>query len=354
MVVSIFIAFIAFLTWLLTIFASKNPETVESMYSSTIYPYIAKFLSAFNGFVPISLAEILLFVLLLFLVLLLLKPKLFFNKKTQFFHFLVRTISLLYIGFYLLWGFNYYRLDYIEIANMNTEPATMQELEELTVQTIRKINLVRQGLQEDSNGVFVLKDSFGELSKKAQKAFYKEDNDLLFPINGHAKPIFLSQWMSFTGIMGIYIPYTFEPNINTDIPPQNLPSTIIHEMAHQRGFAKEEEANFIAYKVSTNHSDPIFQYSGYYLAMQYLMEEMHKLDESSYKIIYSTISDAVKRDMEYSRNYWKAKEGKAEELAHKLNDNYLKANNQTQGILSYNGVVKLLLSDFKDTSSNSN
>lgn len=352
MVLTIGIAFVAFLTWLLTIFASKNPEIVESVYSSTIYPYIARILSLFNGFIPISFAEILLFGLLLFLVLLLLKPRLFFHKRTQLLHFLVRTIGLLYIGFYLLWGFNYYRLDYMEIANMNTDPATMKELEELTLQTIKKMNHLRERLPEDINGVFILEDSFSQLSSKAQKSFYGEESDWLFPIRGHAKPIFSSQWMSFTGIMGIYIPYTVEPNINIDIPNQSLPSTIIHEMAHQRGFAKEDEANFIAYKVSTNHPDPNFQYSGHYLAMQYLMKEMYKLDETLYIGIYDSISDAVKRDMEYSRNYWKSKEGKAEKVASKVNDQYLKANNQTQGVLSYNGVVKLLLSDFKEASSN--
>ncbi len=235
---------------------------------------------------------------------------------------------------------------------MNTDPATMKELEELTLQTIKKMNHLRERLPEDINGVFILEDSFSQLSSKAQKSFYGEESDWLFPIRGHAKPIFSSQWMSFTGIMGIYIPYTFEPNINIDIPNQSLPSTIIHEMAHQRGFAKEDEANFIAYKVSTNHPDPNFQYSGHYLAMQYLMKEMYKLDETLYIGIYDSISDAVKRDMEYSRNYWKSKEGKAEKVASKVNDQYLKANNQTQGILSYNGVVKLLLSDFKEASSN--
>lgn len=348
MIFTVIIALIAFFTWLLTIFASKNPEIVESMYSSILYPYIAKLLSTFNGFLPISFAEILLFTLLLFLVLLLLKPRLFFRRRIQFFHFLIRTISFLYIAFYLLWGFNYYRLDYIEIANMNKEPATMEELEELTLNTIRAMNLLREDLVEDSNGIIALEDSFSELSQKAQEAFNKEDKDFLFPIRGHAKAVFSSQWMSFTGIMGIYIPYTFEANVNTDIPPQSLPSTIIHEMAHQRGFAKEDEANFIAYKLSINHSDPTFQYSGYYLAMEYLMKEVYRLDKDLYIKIYKKISDPVKRDVEYSKNYWKAKEGKAKNLTHKLNDTYLKANNQSQGVLSYNGVVRLLLSDYKD------
>ena len=63
---------------------------------------------------------------------------------------------------------------------------------------------------------------------------------------------------------------------------------------------------------------------------------------------YEKISDAVKRDMDYSRNYWSSKEGRAEKVMTTMNDNYLKANNQIEGIRSYNLVVRLLLSEYKD------
>ena len=148
--------------------------------------------------------------------------------------------------------------------------------------------------------------------------------------------------------MGIYIPFTTEPTINSDIPYQNLLSTISHEIAHQRGFAKEEEANFLAYRANISNSDERFQYSGYYLAMQYLMKEIYNESREEYFLLYKEINDAVKRDMDHVRDYWKVKEGKVEEAVTTMNDNYLKANNQKAGIRSYNGVVKLLLSEYKE------
>lgn len=344
---------IAFLTWLLTLLASNHPKLVEKYYSNTAYPFIVKVIGLTSSLVSMSLAEIIVIIAFLFLsilvVLLLLQPSIFVHNKNRLKHYIIRAVAILYILFYFLWGFNYYRQDYMELAGMNPESSTLEDLVGLTQETIDNLNRIRQNLSQDNEGVFIIHNSFQEISEQAQIGFH---DFTIQSLNGYqhynlAKPVFLSKWMSHTGIMGIYFPYTSEPNVNTDIPDQSLMSTICHEMAHQRGFAKEEEANFIAYKASIHNSNKEFQYSGYYLAMQYLMSELYKQDPEAYQLMYSKISDAVKRDMYDSRKYWLSKEGKAEKVVTKINDTYLKANNQEKGIQSYNGVVTLLLSEYK-------
>lgn len=343
----------AILTWVLTQIAANNPQMLEKYYSSTVYPYIGMSLGSINSLVPFSIAEIALILLTIGAIIavffIIIKPKIFFNNINNIFHISLRLLTIIYILFYFLWGFNYFREDYMYLANMNGEIGTVEDLIDLTEEIIQNLNNTRINLKEDDNGVFHLDEDFLELSKLAQHGF---ENYTVGSINldgnyGQAKPVLLSKYMGYTGIMGIYIPFTAEPNVNKDIPYQSLLSTITHEMGHQRGFAKEEEANFIAYKANINNPDIRFKYSGYYLATQYLLNEIYIEDKDSYVSLYSKLSDAVIRDMDYSREYWKSKEGKTEEIVTNMNDTYLKANNQTEGVRSYNGVVKLLLAEYK-------
>jgi hypothetical protein len=81
--------------------------------------------------------------------------------------------------------------------------------------------------------------------------------------------------------------------------------------------------------------------------MTYLINEVYRENLDDYATLYDSISEEVKRDMSYAREYWQAREGKVKESANKMNDNYLKANYQEDGVRSYNGVVKLLLAEYK-------
>lgn len=344
----------ALLTKLLTYFASRNSYLVERLYSSTIYPYIGKSMGFISSFVPFSIAELFLIgatiSLVMGLILTVFKPRILLKNIPKIFHYIIRFFAIAYILFYFLWGFNYYREDYSLLANMNMEPATYGELRELTLEKIHKANIIRETLLEDINGIFFLEDSIHDLSVLANMGFsdYQVGGLNLGGNYGRAKPIFLSKYMSYTGIIGIYIPFTSEANINTDIPHSSILTTLSHEIAHQRGFAKEDEANFIAYKANINHPDERFQYSSHYFAMNQLLNEVYRQNKDDYSLLYQEISHAVRRDLDYSRDYWALRQGKVREKATSMNDNYLKANNQSQGVKSYSGVVNLLLAEYKD------
>lgn len=345
---------LALATRIILILAANNPNLVENLYSSSIYPYIGKFLSLISGLIPFSIAEILLFSLILFFVIAIIRtirrPGLVFNNIPRFLHYLLRSFAIIYVLFYLLWGFNYYRQDYLVLAEINDSQTSYSELKELTAFMIEKSNEIRESLAEDDNGILLVQEDLYELGKIANDGFadYKLGNIDLGGKYGRVKPVLLSKYMSYTGIAGIYIPFTSEATINIDIPNHSLLSTISHEIAHQRGFAKEDEANFIAYKANINNPDERFQYSGYYLAMSHLMNQIYRENKDDYMLLYTQLSDGVKRDMDFARDYWVAKEGKVKESANRMNDNYLKANNQSEGVKSYNGVVRLLLAEYKD------
>src|SRR5262249_13807619 len=84
------------------------------------------------------------------------------------------------------------------------------------------------------------------------------------------KQLVLSSLATWAGITGFYIPFTGEVTFNPDVPAFDLPMAIAHHKAHQRGYAREDEANFIGYLVCINSTEPYVRYSGYLFGLKVL------------------------------------------------------------------------------------
>lgn len=182
-------------------------------------------------------------------------------------------------------------------------------------------------------------------SKIAHKGFTNlgEDYPLFKTSYSKPKPVLSSWVMSYSGISGIYSPFTAEANVNVDIEDVMLPATTLHEMAHLYGVAKEDEANFIAYLSSQHHPDPLFQYSGTMLALIHSVNALHGQNTDAYLDVRSNYSDRVSQDLKAIRTFWHGYEGPIDDVQDKMNDQYLKANGQTDGVESYGKMVDLLL-----------
>lgn len=153
--------------------------------------------------------------------------------------------------------------------------------------------------------------------------------------------------MCYTGITGIYFPFTGESNVNISIPDTSLPSTILHKMAHSRGYASEDEANFIAYLSSINHPDYDFVYSGYKLALSYTASVLSKIDFDSYQELHSNLSYKVINDIKYSNKFWSKYNGIISNISDSFNNSYLKSNGIEEGTENYSKIVNLSLIYYK-------
>lgn len=345
-------------TFILIELCKKNSLNVERIYSNYIFPFIAKSLGGVFGLLPFSIWEIIYVTLLLipiYLIIRLIYLSIRRSKeiKLHALKYIKTAIILLlpaYFLFNFLWGFNYYREPLVNTLGLSYPQFEKRDLIELSKELIYKANALREIAPEDVNGIFYLRQNFSELCESAEEGFgyIKLINIPLNKKYDNTKPVALSKLMSYTGITGMYSPFTGEANINIDIPKTTLPVTICHEQAHQRGIAKEEEANYIAYLACINNPNKEFQYSGYYLALNYLMNDLYQVDKEEYNKLKSLYSEKLRRDLNYSYNYWKTKEGPGEKLWDKINDGYLKSNNQSDGVSSYGFMTKLLLAEFKN------
>ena len=145
-----------------------------------------------------------------------------------------------------------------------------------------------------------------------------------------------------------------EANVNIDISPYSIGATMCHELAHLRGFMREDEANYIACRACMASDSPDLQYSGTMLALIHTGNALYGKDPERYFTVYREhYTEAVSRDLVANNEYWDQFEKPVigdtsiGEIADKVNDTYLKANDQTDGTQSYGRVVDLLLAEYK-------
>ena len=73
---------------------------------------------------------------------------------------------------------------------------------------------------------------------------------------------------------------------------------------------------------------------------------MRPVDPEGVSEVYSIYTDAVKRDLADYAAFYDAHDTKVRETSDKINDAYLKANDQEKGVLSYEEDVALILRYF--------
>ncbi|MBU3146643.1 DUF3810 domain-containing protein [Clostridium sp. CF012] len=330
---------------------------IESFYSSFFYKIIANILSWFTGILPFSLAELVIVSFSAFIlvyisktILNLLKGK---NKRLEisknFILNILAVAGLIYFSFQLLWGFNYQRLTLDKVFQLNVRKSSSKELAELCETLINNSNTLRTKIKENQYGVMEVPYNKNYILKTAQLGY--DSASLKYPKlkgnYGTPKAILLSIPMCYTGITGFYFPFTNEANINMAEPESFLPFTTTHEMAHQRGFAKEDEANYIAYIACINHPDINFQYSGALSALSYSFNALQKSDPEKYSELILTCSRGILNDLKYNQDFWNKYSGPVEKINDKINDTYLKSQNQESGTKSYGAMVDLLLAEYR-------
>jgi hypothetical protein len=339
------------LSILLNIASRSYPHFIEAYYSRGLNKFTIEFLNLVTGIFPFSVGELLiLFLIMLFLYLI---TRLVTERKKENFPSILLSIaaylSVLYMAFMFLWGFNYNRISFEKIAGLQIEKSTKQDLYELCNDLINRGNTLRGFVEENADGVMEIQESYGNIFRRAQKG-YDRISEIYPQLDGKyaaPKPILISRWMSYTGITGVYMPYTGEANVNTNQPDFELLFTASHEMAHQRGFAREDEANYIAYLACTMNPEVDYQYSGVMLALINSMNALARIDFEAYSKLHNKYSSGLSRDIEYSRNFWKRYSGVVEKVSTEVNDKYLRSNGQDAGVNSYGMMVDLLLAEYK-------
>jgi hypothetical protein len=336
--------------------AGFYPALVEKAYSTGLNRVIIQLISVASGLFPFSLGEILGLALLsglfLYIFIKMYRIKKGASPKPRLPVLLMRLLALLglvYFLFIFLWGLNYQRLSFEELAGLSIRPAEPAELLEVSQGLLRRASHLRSTLHQDARGVMYLQQGKEGALERAEAGY--EAAASIYPqlggIYGRPKGVLLSEYMSFLGLSGVYNPFTGEANLNMAFPDALMPATVCHEMAHQRGFAREDEANYIAYLTCNYHPDREFQYSGTLLALLHVMTALQSSCPEQYRELEKQVNPEIRADLAEYLAYWRRHQGPAADFSSRLNDLFLKSNRQSDGIKSYNRMVELLLAEHR-------
>ena len=203
----------------------------------------------------------------------------------------------------------------------------------------------------DATDFSVMPYDFGEMNDKLLAAYDKICDKYSFVQNLHSrvKPVMLSEPMSYTHITGVYSFFTGEANININFPDYTIPFTAAHELAHQRGIAREDEANFMAFLVCIESDDPYIRYSGYLQLYEYVASSLAAADSAAYIENWNSLPLPVQKEIVAFGNFFKKyQNSKVSEVTDKVNDKFLTSQG-TAGTKSYGMVVDLAVAYYIPT-----
>ena len=326
---------LAIFTFGLAEMAANSPATTETIYSKGVYPFIAPVLSRISTVFPFSLDDLFyIFLILGFSTL----TVFFILRKTgikRYLLILLNTLSVVYILFYWLWGFNYFR------EHLNTR-LNIPEQKASTEKFRSALDILINSVNANYVDTFSLKkndiNSLIEESYKDLSHFL----DIGYP-QGVRRPknITFSKLFAKATISGYFGPFFNEIHINKYLLPVEYPWTLAHEKSHQFGITSEAEANFYAWLVCNNSSDKQIRYAGNLNLLFYFLYDASKL--SDYPDIVNSLDDGVRNDIKKIIAHWSTLRNRhIEKVAEKANDTYLKTNKVEKGIDDYDGVVKFV------------
>lgn len=326
------------------------PDLVERFYTYGLYQIISKTLRFVFGWIPFSVGDLLYILAILFSIRWLYVYRRRIIKDTKLWIIdVLATLSVAYFLFHLLWAFNYYRLPLHRSLKIENDYTT-EQLVNFTRQLIQKSNSIHQKIETNDSTIVKVPYSKKQLIEMAPLGYVeleKEFPNLSYHPTSVKRSIF-SLPLTYMGFSGYLNPFTNEAQIDGLIPTYKYPTTCSHEIAHQLGYAAENEANFIGSMAAMHHKDLYFQYSGYTFALAHCLSDLYLRDPKKHAELIQLVNIGIFKNYQEAREFWEQYENPSEVFFKSTYSGFLKANNQSGGIESYSYVVALLVNYYKE------
>ena len=346
-------AAMALLTFALTQFAAGH-ETLMDM----VYPYASRLiqdtLAVWTSGVAFCLWQALAVVLVVLFLASIVALILLKWNFVQWLGWVLAAISLLWCAHTGVYGLNQYCSPLAEDIRLNMVVVGDSATPLINATTYFRDKANELALQVERDGAGNLKaPGFEESAKQAANGFEYLVYEKHYPVfAGDMTPVKELGWADMytsMGISGVTMPLTGEAAVNPQTPGVALPFTICHEMAHRMCIAPERDANLAAFLACISNEDPLYQYSGYFMAFRYCYNSLASISTSTAanaaNKLYEGLNDQVKADLlNYREHYATMMDEDASDFADTVNNAYIQASGDESGIKSYGEVTDLLLS----------
>ena len=330
-----------------------NSTVFADWFNGSVGAAVRSTLSILTSWIPFSVGEamILLIPLGLFLVLRLAVRRYCGSWRASFVYvgILLSIAPTLFSVFTLGFAAGYRGSTLDEKLGLERAPVSAQELYDTAVILIDNVNELTEEVGFGEDRFSVMPYNLRQMNRHLNTAYRQISPQYSFitHVDSQVKPVLISEVMSHMHITGVYSFFTGEANLNVNFPDYTLPYTAAHEMAHQRGIAREDEANFMAFLVCIASDDPYIRYSGYLNAYEYVASALYRASPDLYYKAAGRLSEAVKGEMAaYNDFYDRYRDTTAGQVSGAINNSYLQSQG-TPGTVSYGMVVDLTVAYYK-------
>ena len=315
--------------------------------SGTVSAALRFCLAKLTGVLPFSLAETLIFMLPAVIILLFVISNAYAASKRKwwrFFFSLLAVISYMYSLFVFSFVPSYNCTKLEDRLGLDRHDVSAQQLYDTALVLTDEINSLTDDITFLYKDASIMPYDIDELSDRICEAYdrFTPTHSFIQSMHTRIKPLAISPLMTYTHIAGVYAFYTGESNLNTNFPDYTIPYTVAHELAHQRGIAREDEANFIAYLVCMESDDVYIRYSASMSVLEYVYSALSQADTDLYNRAVGQLDlHAIYEMQSYSRFFAKYARNTAATVSGAVNDTFLKLSGQSAGSKSYGLVVDL-------------
>lgn len=313
--------------------------------SITLFEKLFEFQKSFHQIIfastPFSVGDqfyILLIAIFVFFIFKILKQ----NSRKKYAFKLLILLNILYFIYQISWGMLYFQKPLLE--KLPEKELKIEDIKKLTFEYLEKCKQTRSLVKEDESGVFTITDINlikDEILRNQTKLPSSLNNKKGTEIKAFKASLF-RPIMSYSGILGYYNPFTAEAQFNSALPCTYTPFTLSHESAHQLGYAREQEANFIGFLIGENSTNIDLKYSTEYFVLKSLLNFLSEHDPEFVKEILAHYSPEMQRDRLAEKIFVKKHEGLLDIFFAFTNDLFLKSNQQ-DGSITYSYFIDLLV-----------
>lgn len=336
--------------------ALRSDRALMARLSERFVHPIHRALARLCAFLPFSAAELIICtfftVLLFYIIFKFIRLGRAESKPRELYKLFITPVCAcvcVYALFCLMWGTYYYGDDFASRSGLASEKVSVEQLERVTRCFAELANEYSGQVSRDENGVCnadrnIILEKSAPVFKNAEKKFPCLSGDAV-----RAKGFLFSKALSYLDFTGFFFPFTGEANVNTDFPPALFAATVAHELSHQRGVAKEQEANFVAVLASLEYGDADYVYSAALLAYTNLANALYTVDNTAWREIHAELDDRILADLENDRAYWQGFETPVQTVSNTVYEGFLQSYDQNLGLKSYGACVDLLVNYYENT-----
>ena len=320
----------------------KSTSFMERVYMPFVFKPLNALLATITKPFPFSVGLLFWYLAIGFMIIFFAKK--FVKKHPNRWTYLLSTINVVFCIYMLTWGLLYSRPSLPDLLGIETAPIQTHELDSLCKELVKATNATREALANKN-----LEDTdYEAIFKQAEQAYKsKSEAQFFFTLpNPNLKKASGSTLLSYLNTGGIYNFMTAEANVNTNNLSFEVPFTAYHELAHQAGFASEDEANYIAYLTCKSHPDPLFKYAANYAIVFRATNLLALRDSTAAKEYLGQLNPLVQQDrkQEYAR-WLQYQNGFQKYISGPFYDLFLKSNGEIDGESSYDKVIDLILAE---------